>query len=209
MAVVASDTYNQRNQGVPTDESIEAWLDIARAAERGRHPRPGDGLGGVRLSVRRRNRRWSGSSNVARRVAEARPFEIALADTIGVGVPTQVTEIVSARARGRARHSAALPLSQHPQHRLRQCVGRAARRRAHARCQPRRHRRLPVCAGGDGQHRRPKTCSTCCIAPVTRPASRSMPRSKPASGCRSSSGAACPACWRRRADFRGRRHATA
>ncbi len=32
---------------------------------------------------------------VAQRVAEARPFEIALADTIGVGVPTQVTELVS------------------------------------------------------------------------------------------------------------------
>jgi hydroxymethylglutaryl-CoA lyase len=32
---------------------------------------------------------------IAKRVAEARPFEIALADTIGVGVPAQVTEIVS------------------------------------------------------------------------------------------------------------------
>ncbi len=33
---------------------------------------------------------------VARRCAEAGPFEIALADTIGVGVPAQVTELVSA-----------------------------------------------------------------------------------------------------------------
>jgi hydroxymethylglutaryl-CoA lyase len=32
---------------------------------------------------------------VARRVAEAQPFEIALADTIGVGVPTQVGELVA------------------------------------------------------------------------------------------------------------------
>jgi hydroxymethylglutaryl-CoA lyase len=32
---------------------------------------------------------------VAKRVAEAEPFEIALADTIGVGVPSQVTELVS------------------------------------------------------------------------------------------------------------------
>jgi hydroxymethylglutaryl-CoA lyase len=31
---------------------------------------------------------------VVQRVAEARPFEIALADTIGVGVPTQVGELV-------------------------------------------------------------------------------------------------------------------
>ena len=33
MAVVASDTYNQRNQGVPTSESIKAWLDIAQDAK--------------------------------------------------------------------------------------------------------------------------------------------------------------------------------
>ena len=32
--------------------------------------------------------------DIARRVAEADPFEIALADTIGVGVPTQVIELV-------------------------------------------------------------------------------------------------------------------
>jgi len=33
--------------------------------------------------------------DLARRLAEADPFEIALADTIGVGVPAQVTELVS------------------------------------------------------------------------------------------------------------------
>jgi len=32
MAVVASDTFNRRNQGVGTDESIAAWLDIAQQA---------------------------------------------------------------------------------------------------------------------------------------------------------------------------------
>ncbi|MBT3625338.1 MAG: hydroxymethylglutaryl-CoA lyase, partial [Gammaproteobacteria bacterium] len=26
MVVVATDTYNQRNQGVPTNDSVEAWL---------------------------------------------------------------------------------------------------------------------------------------------------------------------------------------
>ena len=31
MVVVASDTYNERNQGVPTQGSIDAWLDIAGA----------------------------------------------------------------------------------------------------------------------------------------------------------------------------------
>jgi hydroxymethylglutaryl-CoA lyase len=94
MAVVASDTFNRRNQGVSTAESIEAWLDIAQAAERA----------GIRAQVTVSavcGCPFEGEVpidrvvDVARRVAEARPFEIALADTVGVGVPGQVTELVS------------------------------------------------------------------------------------------------------------------
>lgn len=94
MAVVASDTFNRRNQGVSTEESIAAWLDIARAAE----------AAGVRAQVTVSAAfgcPFEGEIavervvEVVRRVAEVRPFEIALADTIGVGVPTQVTEVVS------------------------------------------------------------------------------------------------------------------
>ena len=97
MAVVASDTFNRRNQGVGTDESIAAWLDIAQAAR----------AAGVRaqvtvsaafgcpfegeVPVRR-------VIEVAERVAAGQPHEIAFADTIGVGVPSQVSEII-----GRAR----------------------------------------------------------------------------------------------------------
>jgi hydroxymethylglutaryl-CoA lyase len=94
MAVVASDTFNRRNQGVSTDESIAAWLDIAAAARRaGIRPQvtvsaafgcPFEGEVAVARVV-----------EIARRVAEAGPHEIALADTIGVGVPAQVTEIVA------------------------------------------------------------------------------------------------------------------
>jgi hydroxymethylglutaryl-CoA lyase len=94
MAVVASDTFNRRNQGVSTDESIAAWLDIARSAEQAgiraqvtvsaAFGCPFEGEIAVERVV-----------EVARRVAEARPFEIALADTIGVGVPTQVAETVA------------------------------------------------------------------------------------------------------------------
>ena len=93
MAVVASDTFNRRNQGVSTDESIAAWLDIAAAARAvGIRPQvtvsaafgcPFEGEVPVQRVV-----------EIARRVAEAGPHEIALADTIGVGVPAQVTEIV-------------------------------------------------------------------------------------------------------------------
>jgi hydroxymethylglutaryl-CoA lyase len=93
MAVVASDTFNQRNQGVTTEESIAAWLDIAAAAKQaGIRPQvtvsaafgcPFEGEVPVQRVV-----------DIARRVAEAEPFEIALADTIGVGVPAQVMELV-------------------------------------------------------------------------------------------------------------------
>jgi len=93
MAVVASDTFNQRNQGVTTDESIAAWLEIAAAAK----------AAGIRPQVTvsaafgcpfEGEVPASRVVEIAQRVAEAGPFEIALADTIGVGVPTQVLELV-------------------------------------------------------------------------------------------------------------------
>jgi len=93
MAVVASDTFNRRNQGVSTDESIAAWREIAAAARAAGIPAqvtvsaafgcPFEGEVPADRVV-----------EVARRVAEAGPFEIALADTIGVGVPAQVTELL-------------------------------------------------------------------------------------------------------------------
>ena len=97
MAVVASDTFNRRNQGVGTDESIAAWLEIAKEAHAaGVRPQvtvsaafgcPFEG----EISVDR-------VIEVAKRVAEANPYEVAFADTIGVGVPSQVAEILT-RAR--------------------------------------------------------------------------------------------------------------
>lgn len=93
MAVFASDTFNQRNQGATTDESIAAWSDIARAAR----------AAGIRAQVTVSAAfgcPFEGEIPVARvlevaeRVAAADPFELALADTIGVGVPSQVTELL-------------------------------------------------------------------------------------------------------------------
>jgi len=94
MAVMASEAFSQRNQGCTTEESIEAWRDIAAAA----------GRAGIRAQVTLSvafGCPFEGELPVqrvvdlARRLAEADPFEIALADTIGVGVPAQVTELVS------------------------------------------------------------------------------------------------------------------
>lgn len=99
MAVVASDTFNRRNQGVGTEDSIAAWLDIAKAAHAaGVRPQvtvsaafgcPFEGEVPVSRVI-----------EIAKRVAEGNPHEIAFADTIGVGVPSQVSEII-----GRAREA--------------------------------------------------------------------------------------------------------
>ncbi|HEY8538813.1 MAG TPA: hydroxymethylglutaryl-CoA lyase [Steroidobacteraceae bacterium] len=97
MVVVASDTFNRRNQGVSTEESIEAWSDIARAARQA----------GVRAQVTISAAfgcPFEGEVplerviDIAKRVAEAGPYEICFADTIGVGVPAQVSRLLQ-RAR--------------------------------------------------------------------------------------------------------------
>jgi len=93
MAVVASDTFNRRNQGASTAESIAAWHDIAAAAR----------AAGIRAQITISavcGCPFEGEVpvarvvDIAREVAKSAPSEIALADTIGVGVPAQVTELV-------------------------------------------------------------------------------------------------------------------
>ncbi len=95
MPVVATDTYNLRNQGVPTEQSINDWLEIAEAAHEA----------GIRCSVTISSAfgcPFEGEValarvlDIARRVAAGRPVEIALADSIGVGVPSQVAEMIAA-----------------------------------------------------------------------------------------------------------------
>jgi hydroxymethylglutaryl-CoA lyase len=93
MAVVASDTFNRRNQGVSTEESVAAWLDIASAAHAaGIKPHvtiaaafgcPFEGEVPAERVL-----------DIARRCAAGNPIEIAIADTVGVGVPSQVTDLV-------------------------------------------------------------------------------------------------------------------
>lgn len=95
MAVVASDTYNQRNQGVPTSESIKAWLDIAKEAK----------AAGIRANVMVSSAfgcPFEGEVPLQRvldivdQIMEGDPVELGIADSIGVGVPDQVTELIGA-----------------------------------------------------------------------------------------------------------------
>ena len=90
---VTSDSFGIRNQGQSSDESLVAAMEIvALAKEAGRSGQitiatafgcPFEG----RIAIDR-------VVEMAKRAADAGPREIALADTIGVGVPAQVSEMV-------------------------------------------------------------------------------------------------------------------
>ncbi len=93
--VVVSDTFSQKNQGTDTDTGIEVWEQIAATAADAGVPAsvtlaasfgcPYDGE--VDLSR---------LAAVVERCAAAGGQEIALADSIGVAVPTDVTERIAA-----------------------------------------------------------------------------------------------------------------
>jgi hydroxymethylglutaryl-CoA lyase len=93
--VVATDTFGMKNQGQTIAEGIAAVREIIGAAK----------VAGMKGQV------TIGASfgcpfegdvpvarviDIAKRVAEAEPFEIAFADTIGCGVPSQVEDILGA-----------------------------------------------------------------------------------------------------------------
>ena len=92
MAVIASDSFNRRNQGVSTEESLAAWLDIARAAHAAK-VKPNVVVSAAFGCPFEGEIDPDHVLDIALRCARAEPIEIALADTIGVGVPTQVADL--------------------------------------------------------------------------------------------------------------------
>ena len=96
--VVASDTFNRRNQGVGTDDSIKTLAEVAAAARAAKMPLsvvvaaafgcPFEGEVPVGRLI-----------GVLAKIAEHEPREVALADTIGVGAPREVTERFAALRR--------------------------------------------------------------------------------------------------------------
>jgi len=93
MVVVATDSYNQKNQGVSTNESIDAWLKIAaRAKANGK-------IANVMISSAF-GCPFEGEVSpdrivdIAKKVMEAEPAELGIADSIGVAVPNQVTDLL-------------------------------------------------------------------------------------------------------------------
>ncbi|HEX7115396.1 MAG TPA: hydroxymethylglutaryl-CoA lyase [Steroidobacter sp.] len=93
MVAVATDSFGLRNQGASIEDTIRAWEEIAPLAQ----------AAGIRAQVTISvafGCPFEGEVppervvEIARRLAAARPLEIAIADTIGVAVPSQVTALI-------------------------------------------------------------------------------------------------------------------
>lgn len=93
MVVAATDSFAQRNQGVTIDQAVAAWEEIAPLA----------GAAAIRAQVTISvafGCPFEGEVPVDRviaiasRLAAAHPLEIAIADTIGVAVPNQVSDLI-------------------------------------------------------------------------------------------------------------------
>jgi hydroxymethylglutaryl-CoA lyase len=93
MAIAASESFSQRNQGLSVDEGIDSWLEVAKLAR----------AAGIRAQITISvafGCPFEGEvpaarvRDIATRLAAGEPDEIAVADTIGVAVPTQVTGLV-------------------------------------------------------------------------------------------------------------------
>jgi hydroxymethylglutaryl-CoA lyase len=95
MVIAASESFARRNQGLSIEEGIAAWLEIAAAARDA----------GIRAQITISTAfgcPFEGEVPVAKvrelaeRIAAGSPREIAVADTVGVAVPTQVTNVIGA-----------------------------------------------------------------------------------------------------------------
>jgi hydroxymethylglutaryl-CoA lyase len=93
MVTAATDSFGRRNQGATIEETIAAWEEIAPLAH----------AAGIRAQVTISvafGCPYEGEVpqervvDIAKRLARSNPLEIAIADTIGVAVPTQVTSLI-------------------------------------------------------------------------------------------------------------------
>ena len=93
MVTAATDSFAQRNQGASIEETVRAWEEIAPLAR----------AAGIRAQITISvafGCPFEGEVAVDRvvdlavRLAQSNPVELAIADTIGVAVPSQVTELI-------------------------------------------------------------------------------------------------------------------
>jgi hydroxymethylglutaryl-CoA lyase len=92
-AVVASDTFGRRNQGMGADDSVTAWQAVGAAAKK-------DGFKTSVIIITSFGCPFEGEIapervvDIARRCAEVNPDEIGLADTIGCADPRRVSDLI-------------------------------------------------------------------------------------------------------------------
>ncbi len=107
MVTSATESFSQRNQGASIEETLRAWEEIAPLARDA----------GIRAQITvtvslgcpfEGEVPMSRVIDIVKRLTDSQPLEIALADTIGVGVPSQVTDLV-----GRLREVTQIPLRCH------------------------------------------------------------------------------------------------
>jgi len=93
MVVLSTNSFNRKNQGVDIDESIRVWGEIAKRAQEN----------GLRANVMISSAfgcPYEGEVKVerivdlAKRLIEADPAELGIADSIGVAVPGQVADLL-------------------------------------------------------------------------------------------------------------------
>ena len=94
MVIVSTDTYNMKNQGVVTQQSIDNWLEISDEAK----------SSGIRTNVLIAcsfGSPYEGEvapehiSEIAEKVLKGNPDIIGLADSVGVAVPNQIKKTFS------------------------------------------------------------------------------------------------------------------
>ncbi|MEO1000537.1 MAG: hydroxymethylglutaryl-CoA lyase, partial [Pseudomonadota bacterium] len=92
--VVATDSFNERNQGVPTSETLSAWATIA--ADLPREVSAGLTIGAAFGCPFEGEVPLDRLLHVVEAAMASAPAELALADTIGVATPRDIAERVGA-----------------------------------------------------------------------------------------------------------------
>jgi hydroxymethylglutaryl-CoA lyase len=93
-AVVSTDTFAMKNQGMSSDQTVDAWLEVGKLAKK-------DGVNaGVTIGASfgcpfEGEVSQDRVAEIAKRCSEAEPVEIALADTIGCADPNRVGSLIA------------------------------------------------------------------------------------------------------------------
>jgi len=92
-AVVSTDTFATKNQGMSSDETVEAWISVGKLAKK-EGVKAGVTIGASFGCPFEGEVPYDRVVEIAKKCSEADPKEIALADTIGCADPNRVGEMI-------------------------------------------------------------------------------------------------------------------